>query len=45
MGCQQKVEYTYITGGGRSANGKQDPDEFGVDAVVLVVDLVKTCVI
>lgn len=45
MGCQQKVEYTYITGGGRSANGKQYPDEFGVDAVVLVVDFVKTYVI
>ena len=31
MGCQQNIEYTYITGGGRCANGKQDPDEFGVD--------------
>ena len=31
MGCQEKVEYTYITGEGRCANGKQDPDEFGVD--------------
>ena len=31
MSCQQNVEYTYITGGGRCANGKQDPDEFGVD--------------
>lgn len=31
IGCQQNVEYTYITGGGRCANGKQDPDEFGVD--------------
>ena len=26
MGCQQKVEYTYITGGGRGANGKKDPE-------------------
>ena len=31
LGCQEKVEYTYITGEGRCANGKQDPDEFGVD--------------
>ena len=31
MGCQEKVEYTYLTGEGRCANGKQDPDEFGVD--------------
>ena len=31
IGCQEKVEYTYLTGEGRCANGKQDPDEFGVD--------------
>lgn len=31
MGCQEKVEYTYLTGEGRCANGKQDPDEFGVE--------------
>lgn len=31
IGCQQKTDYTYITGEGRCANGKQDPDEFGVD--------------
>lgn len=31
LGCQQKIEYTYLTGEGRCANGKQDPDEFGVD--------------
>ena len=31
LGCKQKVEYTYLMGEGRCANGKQDPDEFGVD--------------
>lgn len=31
MGCQEKVEYTYLTGEGRCTNGKQDPDEFGVE--------------
>ena len=30
-GCRQKIEYTYLTGEGRCANGRQDPDEFGVD--------------
>jgi len=30
-GCQQQVSYRYLSGEGRCANGKQDPDEFGVD--------------
>ena len=30
-GCQEKVEYTYLTGEGRCTNGKQDPGEFGVE--------------
>ncbi len=30
-GCQNKIDYLYLYGEGRCANGKQDPDEFGVD--------------
>lgn len=31
LGCQPSPTYLYTTGEGRCANGKQDPDEFGVD--------------
>lgn len=31
LACQNKQDYVYLTGEGRCANGKQDPDEFGVD--------------
>lgn len=31
LGCQNNSNYIYLTGEGRCANGKQDPDEFGVD--------------